>query len=47
MDYDEQLKVNKFDNSDKVDTYPEIQKLLKLTKEEKDNQNSSVSFKEI
>lgn len=47
MDYYEQLNINKFDNSYEMDTYPEIQRLLKLTKEEIDNQNSSIFFKEI
>lgn len=46
MDYYEQLNINKFDNLSEMDTYPEIQKLLNFTKEEIDNQNSSISFKE-
>lgn len=46
MDYYEQLNINKFDNLNEMDTYPEIQKLLNFTKEEIDNQNSSISFKE-
>lgn len=47
MDYYEQLNIDKLDNLGEMDTYPEIQKPLNLTKEEIDNQNSSISFKEI
>lgn len=47
MDYYEKLNINKWHNSDGMDTDPEIHKLLTLTQEETDNLKSLVSYEEI
>lgn len=45
--YYEQLDVNKFDKSDKVDKFLEISRPLKLTQEETENLSSPIFIKEI
>lgn len=47
MEYYEKLNINKLDNSDWMDTDPEIHKLLTLTQEETDNLKSLVSYNDI
>lgn len=47
MDYYEKFEVSKINNENEMDIYLEISKLLKVTKEELDNLNSSVSFKVV
>lgn len=47
MDYYEKFEVSKINNVNEMDIYLDISKLLKVTKEELDNLNSSVSFKVV
>ena len=46
-EYYEQLSAHKSDNLDEMDQFLEIHTLPKLTQEETDNLNRSVSIKEI